>query len=101
MYVDVTKARATAYGVEYPPEAVRVDMGFIPIAAPLGAICSAQTIVDLLDRLAKENRLLTPTAGGWRPLAGFPFTKEHWFTDATNRLNRLCRDLAKALTHPI
>jgi hypothetical protein len=100
MYVDVTKVRQTAYGVEYPPEAIRVDMGFIPAAAPLGALCSAQTIVDLLDRLAKANRLLTPTAGGWRPVAGFPFSRDHWRTDTTNRVNRLCRDLAKALAHP-
>lgn len=100
MYVDVTKVRQTAYGVEYPPEAVRVDMGFIPAATPLGALCSAQTIVDLLDRLAKANRLLTPVAGGWRPVAGFPFSRDHWRTDTTNRVNRLCRDLAKALAHP-
>jgi hypothetical protein len=100
MYVDVTKVRQTAYGVEYPPEAIRIDMGFIPAAAPLGALCSAQTIVDLLDRLAKANRLLTPTAGGWRPVAGFPFSRDHWRTDTKNRVNRLCRDLAKALAHP-
>ena len=100
MYVDVTKVRQTAYGVEYPPEAIRVDMGFIPAAAPLGALCSAQTIVDLLDRLAKANRLLTPTAGGWRPIAGFPFSRDHWRTDTANRVNRLCRDLSKALTQP-
>jgi hypothetical protein len=101
MYVDVTKIRPTAYGVEYPPESIRVNMGFIPIATPLGSICSAQGIVDLLDRLAKANKLLIPTAGGWRPIAGFPFMKEHWQTDTANRVNRLCRDLAKALDSPI
>lgn len=101
LYVDVTKIRQTAYGIEYSPEAIRVDMGFIPVAAPTGALCSAQTLVDLLDRLAKENRLLTPVAGGWRPIAGFPFTKDHWYGDATNRVNRLCRDLAKALSTPL
>jgi hypothetical protein len=100
MYVDVTKVRRTAYGIEYPPEAIRIDMGFIPAAAPLGALCSAQTIVDLLDRLAKANRILVPTAGGWRPVAGFPFSRDHWRTDTANRVNRLCRDLSKALTQP-
>ena len=101
MYVDVAKAQYTAYGIEYPPEAIRIDMGYIPATTPHGATCSAQTIVDLLDRLAKENRLLTPTAGGWRPVAGFPFRKDHWYTDVANRVNRLCRDLAKSLTQPL
>jgi hypothetical protein len=101
MYVDITKARSTAYGVEYPADAIRVDMGYIPAVTPVGAICTIQTIVDLLDRLAKENRLLTSAAGGWRPIAGFPFTKDHWSMDTANRLNRLCRDLAKALATPL
>lgn len=101
MYVDVTKAHYTAYGNEYPPDAIRVDMGYIPATTPPGSTCRAQTIVDLLDRLSKENRLLIPTAGGWRPIAGFPFKKDHWYSDTANRVNRLCRDLAKALVQPL
>jgi hypothetical protein len=101
-YVDITKARRTAYGVEYPAEAIRVDLGVIPITPPVGAMCSAGMIVDLIDRLAKEHRLVVPVAGGWKPAHGFPFTKSYWSTpQRTERFNRLCKDLARAVSLPI
>jgi hypothetical protein len=100
-YVDITKARRTVYGIEYLDDAIRVDLGFIPITPPAGAMCSAGMVVDLIDRLAKENRLVVPVAGGWKPAHGFPFTKTYWGTQKTERFNRLCKDLARAVSLPI
>ena len=101
-YVDITKARRTVYGVEYPAEAIRVDLGFIPTTPPAGAMCSAGMIVDLIDRLSKEHRLVVPVAGGWKPAHGFPFTKTYWTsTQKAERFNRLCKDLARAVSLPI
>jgi hypothetical protein len=100
MYVDVTKARATATGYQYPADSVKIDMGFIPKTVPPGALCNPKLIVDLLGGLSKAHRLLTPVAGGWRPVAGFPFTKAHWDKDRVEKVSRLCRDLTRILTHP-
>lgn len=100
-YVDITKARRTIYGIEYPPEAIRVDLGFIPVETPAGAMCSAGMVVELLERLDKEHRLVVPVAGGWKPAHGFPFTKAHWSKDRTARFSRLCKDLARAVSLPI
>lgn len=101
-FVDTTKGRRTLAGVVYPPDAFRVNMGYIPVSAPRGSTCSIQMIVELLQRLADANRLLTPTAGGWRPIAGFPFTKAQWEDGhRAQRLGRLCKDLARALTLPV
>lgn len=100
-YVDITKARRTIYGIEYPADAIRVDLGFIPVETPAGSMCSAGMIVDLLERLDKEHRLVVPVAGGWKPAHGFPFTKAHWSRDRAARFSRLCKDLARALTLPI
>jgi hypothetical protein len=98
-YVDVTQGRTTAYGVEYPPEAYRVDLGYLPAHAPTGAQCSTSMVQDLLTRLARSNRLLVPVAGGWKPPAGFPFSKAHWqHAKRADRFTRLCKDLAKLLT---
>jgi hypothetical protein len=97
-YVDITRARDTPYGVEYPPDAYRVDLGFLPSQTPTGAQCSAAMVQDLLTRLARSNRLLTPVAGGWKPPAGFPFSKAHWLhPQRAERLTRLCKDLATLL----
>jgi hypothetical protein len=101
-FVDTTKGRRTLAGVVYPPDAFRVSMGYIPSTAPRGSTCSIQTVVDLLQRLADANRLLVPTAGGWRPIAGFPFTKAQWEDGhRAQRLGRLCKDLARALLTPL
>jgi hypothetical protein len=101
-FVDTTKGRRTLAGVVYPPDAFRVNMGYIPATAPRGSTCSIQTIVDLLQRLADANRLLVPTGGGWRPIAGFPFTKAQWEDGhRAQRLGRLCKDLARALLTPL
>jgi hypothetical protein len=101
MYVDSTKGRATPTGMEYPPEAVRVDLGFIPTKQVTGALCEPALIVETLQRLGDANRLLEPVAGGWKPVAGFPFTKQYWTRETATRLSNLCRLLIRALTSPI
>lgn len=103
-YVEPAKARRTPFGIEYPPEAYRVDLGFIPTAGTAAtATCSPQQLVDLLERLARANRLLVPVAGGWRPLPGmgFPLSKRHWETDRPARIGALCEALAAALESPV
>jgi hypothetical protein len=94
--VDSTLGRTTPYGVEYPPEAYRVELGYLPASTPSGAQCAASMVQDLLTRLARSNRLLVPVAGGWKPPAGFPFSKSHWqHAKRAERFTRLCKDLAK------
>lgn len=101
MYVDTTKGRNTPYGVEYPPDSVRVDLGFIPISVSAGALCSPKTVSELIAHLADNNKLLIPVAGGWKPVAGFPYKKSYWDTDRVARLSRLCQDMAKVVASPI
>jgi hypothetical protein len=97
-FVDTTKGRRTLFGVHYPADAFRVNMGVIPAYSPKGSLCTVQTVVDLLQRLSAANKLLVPTAGGWRPIGGFPFSKADWEGSfRAQRLGRLCKDLAKAL----
>jgi hypothetical protein len=100
MYVDVTRGRPSRTGIDFPVDAVRVDMGFLPVTNLAGALCDPQTLVDLMQRLDAANRLLVPVAGGWKPVTGFPFTKKYWETDRNAKFGRLCRDLARALTQP-
>lgn len=100
MIVDVSKARATPTGYEYPPESVMIDMGFIPTETPAGSLCQPQLLVDLLDRLAKSDRLLEPVAGGWKPVFT-PRPKSYWATDRKEKVGRLCRELTRALTTPL
>ena len=98
LYIDSTQVRQQ--GV-IPTEAVRADLGFIPLQVP-DATCTPQMIVDMITHLSQANRLLEPVAGGWRPIAGFPFKKSHWTgPEAATRLNRLCRDLTHAVSSPI
>lgn len=101
MYVDSTKGRSTPYGIEYPPEAVRADLGFIPVSVSAGSLCSARTVSELIVQLANMNKLLTPVTGGWKPVAGFPFKKSYWDDDRAAKMSRLCQDLAKVLASPI
>ena len=102
MFVDVTKAFETSKGIVYPVASVMIDLGFIPVTlhgAP--ALCAPQLMVTIIKRLADDNRLLTPVAGGWKPIAGFPFTKQYWATDRAAKFSKLCRDLTRALTTPM
>lgn len=101
MYVDTNKGRVTPYGIEYPPESVRVDLGFIPVSVSGPALCSPKTVSELIAHLADNNKLLVPVAGGWKPVGGFPYKKSYWEIDRAARLSRLCQDLAKIVASPI
>lgn len=100
LYVDVTKARMTATGPEYPVESVMVDLGFFPINVA-GTMCAPSMIVELLKRLAAANKLLVPVAGGWRPATPFGNSMKYWQTDTVAKFNKFCQDLTKLLTSPI
>ena len=99
-FVDVRQIVQGPAGPEYPVESVMLDLGFIPLKVT-GAICSPQTIVGMIQQLATTNRLLTPVAGGWKPIAGFPYSKKYWTTDTKERFSKLCRELAKAISSPL
>jgi len=89
-YVDITKARRTAIGVEFPMESIRVNMGFLPVEDGDGFI---KLILSIMKKLSDKNNLLTYTVRGWKAAAGFPFTKSHWARDRSDKLNELYRDL--------
>jgi hypothetical protein len=96
LMVDTTKALHGPNGVEYPPESIRVDLGFIPLRIGT-ARCSAQTVLELTHRLANAKRLLKSDNGSWRPVGGFPYTKKFWETDGVARLTNLCASLLERL----
>ena len=99
--IDETKMRTLSDGYEIPLDSILLDLGFIPLTITDG-ICKPQTIVDIIRRLFETNRLLTPVAGGWKPLTGFPYSKRYWQTrDAKDRLGKLCLNLTQALTTPL
>jgi hypothetical protein len=94
--VDVTKAKTTAYGTEYPHESIRVDLGFIPVTGTSGAACSPQTLVDRIQRKDTKGALifLDPGSGRWKPIAPFPLLKTFWTTGRAAKLSQICSDLA-------
>ena len=101
LIIDVSKAIQGPTGLEYPVDSVMIDMGFIPITRD-DSMCKPHMVTELLKRLAVTNRLLTPVAGGWKPIGGFPFTKQYWqAVGAKERFSKLCMALTKALTSPI
>lgn len=89
-YVDVTKAKRTAVGVEFPLESIKVNMGYLPSGDGRQSI---QYILDILKKLADKNKLLVQAVRGWKPVAGFPFTKSHWTRDRSEKLSELYQDL--------
>jgi len=97
-YVDTTMATPTATGgYTYGDAAIRIPLGYIPVRAPAGAVCTPQRIVDLLGLAAKKNKLLTSAPGGWRStVSGLPAAKSSWSSaDAAKKFNRLCADLTR------
>ena len=103
MFLDVTKAEETPAGIQFPVAAVRLDLGFIPLDHPTsaaGALCSPQTLVDLIKHANDNNRLLKPVAGGWEPTVGFPYPKSYWEHGRVEKISRLCRELAIVTTRP-
>jgi len=95
LIVDVTKAKTTAYGTEYPHESIRVDLGFIPVTGTQGAACSPQTLVDRIQRKDKKGALifLDPGSGRWKPIAPFPLLKTFWTTGRAAKLGQICSGL--------
>jgi len=99
LYVDVTKGRIGPDGIPtYGSSSIRVDLGFIPVT--IGSpTCGPQTLVDRIQQLAINNRLILPVAGGWKPVAGFPFRKTFWQgPNAERHMIKLCQDLTAAMT---
>jgi len=96
LIVDVTKARTTAYGVEYPAESIRVDLGYIPVTGGPGPTCTPQTLVDRIQRKDKRGSLifLDPASGRWKPIAPFPLLKTFWTSSRAAKMAQLCSDLA-------
>ncbi len=96
LIVDVTKARTTAYGIEYPQDSVRVDLGYIPVTGGPGPACTAQTLVDRIQRKDKRGSLifLDPASGRWKPIAPFPLLKTFWASSRAAKMAQLCSDLA-------
>jgi hypothetical protein len=94
--VDVTKAKTTVYGTEYPHESIRVDLGFIPVTGVTGASCSPQILVDRIQRKDKKGALifLDPGSGRWKPIAPFPLLKTFWTTGRAAKLGQICSALA-------
>ena len=95
LIVDVTKAKTTAYGTEYPHESIRVDLGFIPVTGTQGAACTPQTLVDRIQRKDKKGALifLDPGSGRWKPIAPFPLLKTFWTTGRAAKLGQICSAL--------
>jgi len=101
LYVDTAKVVQGPNGPEYPIDSVKMDLGFIPINIT-GALCAPQLVVEFIQRLATANRLLTPVAGGWKPIAGFPYSKHYWSgRDVNERFGKLCRELSRAIASPL
>lgn len=95
LIVDVTRARITAAGTEYPAESIRIDLGFIPVTVDGGARCTPQTLVDRIQRLDKRGALtfLDPASGRWKPIAPFPLPKTFWASGRSLKMAQLCADL--------
>ena len=89
LYVDKTKAIPTATGPSYPQSSIRVDLGVLPNDGTL------HTLLDAVKRQAAANKLLTPTAGGWKPTLGFPYAKSYWSRDRKTRVQKLYISLQK------
>ena len=96
LIVDVTRARVTAAGTEYPAESIRIDLGFIPVTVSGGVKCTPQTLVDRIQRLDKRGALtfLDPASGRWKPIAPFPLPKTFWASGRSLKMAQLCADLA-------
>ena len=112
MFVDITKVKLVNGDPVYPPECIRVDLGFIPITVNIKGVCPPQTLVNLIEAAANAGKLLEPCNReqreqyefGWKPVEdfGFPFSKRFWAaaglvegTAGPRRINHLCKALAK------
>jgi hypothetical protein len=96
LYVDVTKAKTTAYGVVYPLDSVMVDLGFLPIEMASTSL-TPMMFVELFKHLDGAGRLLLAVPGGWKPAVAPP-SKKYWETDRARKLQRYYTDLQKSLS---
>lgn len=96
LYVDVTKAKTTAYGVVYPVESVMVDLGFLPLDMKATSL-TPMMFVELFKHLDGADRLLLAVPGGWKPVVAPP-SKKYWESDTARKLQRYYAELQKALT---
>jgi hypothetical protein len=96
LYVDVSKAKSTMYGVQYPLDSIMVDLGVIPVQ--MGSTYTPTMFVELFKQLDAANKLLIAVPGGWKPVAGLPYTKHDWASNKEKKVYRLFTDLQSALT---
>ena len=97
VFLDITKGKHTPTGIQYPIDSIRINMGFLPIHVP-NASCSLDVLIERIKQVQIAGKLLVPVAGGWKPIAGFPFKKEDWKHNASAKMNKLCEELTKALS---
>ena len=95
VFLDITKAKHGPHGVQYPTDSIRINMGYLPIH--VSSSCSLNTLIERIKQVHMAGKLLVPTAEGWKPIAGFPFKKEDWKHNATQKMEKLCFELTKAL----
>ena len=95
-FLDITKGKQGPHGIQYPVDSIRIHMGYLPIYVP-HASCSLDTVMERIKQVHVAGKLLVPIAGGWKPIAGFPFKKEDWKSNAAAKMNTLCDTLTKAL----
>jgi len=96
LYLDREGQYLTVQIIDIDTGALELDLGYIPIVSR--GRCTAQTVIDMLRSLESANRLLVPEGNRWRPVVG-PFPKSYWKShDAAAKYNRMCHDLANALS---
>lgn len=96
LYVNIDKVIQGPQGPQYPVDSVQLDLGFIPVNYN-----GAREMVNLIQQLAISHRLVSPVAGGWKPIAGFPNSKQYWTgPDGVARFNKLYRDLKSRVASP-
>uniref|UniRef100_A0A6C0EAI3 Uncharacterized protein n=1 Tax=viral metagenome TaxID=1070528 RepID=A0A6C0EAI3_9ZZZZ len=82
--------------IDMDTRAMELNLGYIPIVGH--GRCSVGTVVDMLRSLDSANRLIAPKDNHWQPVVG-PFNKSYWKSaDALSKYNRMCLDLANALS---
>jgi hypothetical protein len=96
LYIEREGNYLTVKIIDIDTKAVELNLGYIPIVGH--GRCSTTTIVDMLRSLEAANRLIAPKDNHWQPVVG-PFNKSYWKSaDALSKYNRMCHDLANALS---